>query len=216
VKHPDTASQTAAPTRDDAASLQPYLAATAVIDSDSPAIIAAANAIAGDAIDDDEIASRLFVWVRDCVQHSSDHRNPVVTCVASDVLRHRAGFCYAKSHLLAALLRARGIPAALCYQRLAEDQTGATFFLHGLVAIHLRRHGWYRVDPRGNKPGVAAEFCSPMERLAYVPSLPGERDIPERFSDALACVVDTLRRWPTADAVRAHLPDDPQATGPSR
>jgi hypothetical protein len=78
-----------------------------------------------------------------------------------------------------------------------------------LVAIHLRRHGWYRVDPRGNKPGVTSDFRPPLERLPFSPKLEGERDLPERYSDALACVVSTLRQWPTAEEVRANLPDQP-------
>jgi transglutaminase-like putative cysteine protease len=184
-----------------------FLRATDIIDSVHPTIIAAAAEIAGDATDDEEIARRCFIWVRDFVRHSSDHPNPVVTCAASDVLKHRAGFCYAKSHLLAALLRARGVPAALCYQRLAFDDTASSFFLHGLVAIHLKRHGWYRVDPRGDKPGVSSAFTPPLERLPYAPKLPGEMDVPGRFPDALACVVSTLRQWPTAAEVRANLPD---------
>jgi transglutaminase-like putative cysteine protease len=184
-----------------------YLQSTAVIDCADPAIVAAAAEIVGEAVDDEEVARRCFRWVRDFVRHSSDHQLSVVTCRASDVLRHRAGFCYAKSHLLVALLRARGIPAALCYQRLAFDSTGSAFFLHGLVAVYLHRHGWYRVDPRGDKPGVASDFCPPVERLPFTPKLKGERDITGRFPDALACVVSTLQQWPTAEAVRAHLPD---------
>lgn len=184
-----------------------FLEPTTIIDSTDPAIIAAADEIAGGARDEEEVARRCFLWVRDFVRHSSDHRVSVVTCTASDVLKHRVGFCYAKSHLLAALLRARGIPAALCYQRLAFDGTGSAFFLHGLVSIYLQRHGWYRVDPRGDKPGISSGFSPPVEWLPYTPKLKGEMDIPERFSDALACVVSTLHQWPTAEEVRAHLPD---------
>jgi len=184
-----------------------FLEPTAVIDSTHPAIVAAASEIAAGARDDEAVAQRCFTWVRDTVRHSSDHAISTVTCTASDVLRHRVGFCYAKSHLLAALLRARGIPAALCYQRLALDQTARQFFLHGLVALQLPRHGWYRVDPRGNKPGVIAEFTPPIETLPYTPSLPGEADLPERHADALGCVVSTLQRWRTAEEVRANLPD---------
>lgn len=184
-----------------------FLHPTAIIDSTHPAIVAAAAEIAGAAIDDEEIARRCFEWVRDSVRHSSDHPIPTVTCTASDVLRHRVGFCYAKSHLLAALLRARGIPAALCYQRLALDDTASSFCLHGLVAVHLQRHGWYRIDPRGDKPGISSGFTPPVERLPYPLNLPGERDVPGRFPDAMACVVATLRHYPTAAEVRAHLPD---------
>jgi len=184
-----------------------FLQSTDIIDCAHPTIVAAAAEIVGDATGDEEVARRCFLWVRDSVRHSSDHRISVVTCTASDVLKYRAGFCYAKSHLLAALLRARGIPAALCYQRLAFDNTASAFFLHGLVAVHLQRHGWYRVDPRGDKPGVSSDFSPPVERLPYAPKLNGEMDVPGRFPDALACVVSTLHQWPTAEAVRANLPD---------
>lgn len=187
--------------------MKEFLQPTDIIDSTHPSIVAQAAEIAGDATDDEVIAERCFKWVRDSVRHSSDYQLPVVTCTASDVLRHRAGFCYAKSHLLAALLRARGIPAALCYQRLAEDDTATNFFLHGLVAIHLRRHGWYRVDPRGDKPGISSGFNPPAEHLPYTPRLKGGMDVPGRFLDAMACVVTTLRQWPTAAEVRANLPD---------
>lgn len=197
----------AEPPDDFGATMQEYLRATPVIDCAAPAIIAAAASIAGDATDDETVARRCFLWVRDEVRHSSDCQITTVTCAASDVLRHRVGFCYAKSHLLAALLRAREIPAALCYQRLAEDEAGAKFFLHGLVAIHLQRHGWYRVDPRGGKPRERSGFNPPTEILPYAPRLEGEQDLPYRYADALGCVVETLQRWGTATEVRAHLPD---------
>ena len=187
--------------------MDPFLQPTAIINNTEPSIVAAAAEIAGQARDDEEVARRCFTWVRDAVRHSVDAQLPVVTCTASDVLKHRVGFCYAKSHLLAALLRARGIPAALCYQRLAHEGTGSGFFLHGLVAIHLTRHGWYRVDPRGNKPGIQSSFTPPVESLPYIPRLPGESDLPERFPDALVRVVAALRAWPTAAEVLAHLPD---------
>lgn len=70
------------------------------------------------------------------------------------MLRHRTGFCYAKSHLLAALLRANGIAAGLCYQRLSVNGGGTPYCLHGLNAVFLKDFGWYRVDARGNKPGI--------------------------------------------------------------
>ena len=87
------------------------------------------------------------------------------------------------------------------------DSTASGFFLHGLVAVHLKRHGWYRVDPRGDKPGVSSGFTPPVECLPYTPKLKGEMDIAERFSDAMACVVAALRLWPAAADVRANLPD---------
>ena len=184
-----------------------FLQPTSVIDSASATIVATAAEVAGDASTDEEVARRCFLWVRDYVRHSSDYRISVVTCSASEVLEHRAGFCYAKSHLLVALLRARGIPAALCYQRLSLDSAASTFCLHGLVAVHLQRHGWYRVDPRGDKPGITTDFCPPVERLAFTSRLPGEMDVAGRFSDALPCVVSALKGSRTSDEVSMNLPD---------
>lgn len=184
-----------------------FLQPTPVIDSASATVVGKAAEIAGDADTDEEVARRCFLWVRDDVRHSSDHRISIVTCSASEVLEHRTGFCYAKSHLLVALLRARGIPAALCYQRLSLDSTATTFCLHGLVAVHLQRHGWYRVDPRGDKPGITTDFCPPVERLAFTSRLPGEMDIDGLFPDALPGVVSALRRWRTSEEVSMNLPD---------
>jgi transglutaminase-like putative cysteine protease len=184
-----------------------FLQPASVVDSDEPTVAAAAAEIAGDAVSDEEVARRCFFWVRDQVRHSSDCRSPIVTCAASEVLRQRVGFCYAKSHLLAALLRACCIPAALCYQRLVFDETAKTYCLHGLVEVFLKRHGWYRIDPRGDKPGIQTDFCPPAEKLAFSLTQPGEMDVPGRFADALPAVVSTLQKWPTADEIAANLPD---------
>jgi transglutaminase-like putative cysteine protease len=159
-----------------------YLRPTHVIDSDAAPVVDLAAVLAGDASDDEVIARRCFLWVRDNVRHSSDGEIPTVTCSASEVLKHRVGFCFAKSHLLAALLRARGVPAALCYQRLALDERGNAFCLHGLVSVFLQRHGWYRIDPRGDKAGISTDFCPPTERLAFAPRVAGEMDIAARFA----------------------------------
>ena len=132
--------------------------------------------------------------------------NPV-TCKASDVLIHGTGYCYAKSHLLAALLRANAIPAGLCYKRLAFETDGQSYCLHGLNAIYLEQHGWYRVDARGNKPGVAAEFSPPSENLAFPVIGAAEKDFPEICAEPLPVVVQALTRNLTVEQVFENLPD---------
>lgn len=186
-----------------------FLAATEVIDCTHPEIVSLASMLTADNEDAEAIAKRCFEWVRDNIAHCMDVPSPYVTCKASDVLMRRSGFCYGKSHLLAALLRAKGIPAALSYQRLAEDSKGTKFFLHGLVSVNLPGHGWYRIDPRGHKPGIDSAFTPPVETLPYLPTLPGERDLPERHPDALPAVTEVLMAYPSNDLVRANLPDDP-------
>ncbi|MFH9298607.1 transglutaminase family protein [Streptomyces sp. NPDC017520] len=145
-----------------------YLAADEAIDHEHPRIAEAATRLALDADTTYTYARAAFEFVRDTIPHSADSGDPRVTWRASDVLAARTGICYAKSIALTALLRAGGIPAGLCYQRLA-GQDGATLVLHGLVALRLPgARGWARVDPRGNKPGVDAQFSLDEERLAWV------------------------------------------------
>ena len=140
--------------------------------------------------DDVAFARATFEWVRDRVGHSYDVADPRVTLTATEVLEHRVGLCYAKSHLLTALLRAEGVPAGLCYQRLVH---GAGHVLHGLVAIHLDG-AWHRQDPRGNNPEVDAQFSLGRERLAWqADTARGEVDYPQIFASPAPCVVAALR-----------------------
>ncbi|HNB44443.1 MAG TPA: transglutaminase family protein [Burkholderiaceae bacterium] len=185
----------------------PYLAPSPCIDFHAPNIQAQARALAGLAASRDDLIRRCFEFVRDEIRHSADFQLNPVTCRASDVLTHRTGYCYAKSHLLAALLRANGVPAGLCYQRLSLSGEGAPFFLHGLNAVQLDGGGWSGIDARGNKPGVDAQFCPPVERLAFPIQAPQERDLPEIWAEPLPVVVEALTRFSTYAAVYANLPD---------
>ncbi len=156
---------------------------------------------------DEAIAESCFIFVRDKISHSWDSQQNPVTCRASSVLEQGTGYCYAKSHLLAALLRANSIPAGLCYQRLTIDHDRPPFCLHGLVAVYLKDYGWYRIDPRGNKPGVEAAFCPPLEKLAFSTDLDGEADLPEIWSEPLTIVVETLKAGKNYLDVANNLPD---------
>jgi len=130
-----------------------------------------------------------------------------VACRASDVLQHKTGYCFAKSHLLAALLRANQIPAGFCYQRLSIDDRGAPYSLHGFNAIYLPEIGWYRVDARGNKEGVNAQFTPPIEKLAYKTQLPEEADFQLIFAAPLQIVIEALQAQTTWDDMLHNLPD---------
>lgn len=104
-------------------------------------------------------------------------------------------------------MRANEIPAGFCYQRLSIDENGPPYSLHGLNAVHLPGFGWYRVDPRGNKQGVDAQFSPPVERLAFRIVFPEERVFPQILSDPLPMVVNALRAQKTWDAMYRSLPD---------
>ncbi len=107
--------------------MDPFLQPSEFIDSDHPLVAAKAAALAEGAQDEDAIVRICFEFVRDAIQHSWDYQRNPVTCKASDVLSHETGYCYAKSHLLAALLRANKIPAGFCYQRLSVEAAGPPF-----------------------------------------------------------------------------------------
>lgn len=185
-----------------------YLAASRYIDFDHPLVSAKAAELASSTADKTEIARRCFEFVRDQIRHSWDFKQNPVTCRASDVLLHGTGYCYAKSHLLAALLRANAIPAGLCYQRLSVgNENGPPYCLHGLNAVYLDGFGWYRIDARGNKPGVAADFCPPTEALAFAIRPPHECDLPGIHAEPLAVVSSTLESSQDVAEVIANLPD---------
>jgi len=187
--------------------MQRFLAASTYIDFDAPEVRATARRLAENAASELDVVRACFEFVRDEIRHSSDFQLNPVTCKASDVLRHGTGYCYAKSHLLAALLRANGIPAGLCYQRLSVGTSGAPYCLHGLNAVYLKDFGWYRIDARGNKPGIDARFDPPVEHLAFAIREREERMLPEIWAEPLNVVVDALARYATWDQVLANLPD---------
>lgn len=73
--------------------------------------------------------------------------------------------------------------------------------------MFLSDHGWYRLDARGNKPGVDARFCPPVEALAFAIREAAERDLPEIRAEPLAVVTGVLERYTRYDEVLANLPD---------
>lgn len=199
--------QTVTNTRNADGSMDRFLKTTTIIDWQDDRVLALAGELRHDLSDDISIARASFEWVRDNIEHSIDFERCEVTCRSSDVLDVGTGFCYAKSHLLAAILRANRIPTGFCYQRVSITGDGPPFCLHGLNAVHLKEHGWYRVDPRGNRDGIDAQFTPPVEKLAFELSLNGEYNLPQILDAPLPCVVTALQTTPTAQQLHRHLPD---------
>jgi transglutaminase-like putative cysteine protease len=171
--------------------LADYLIEDEIINWRHPAVREQAGQLAQGAEDKVELSRRCFTFVRDRIAHSMDIGAEAVTCSASEVLLNGHGICYAKSHLLAALLRANGIPSGFSYQRLSDENGG--YCLHGFNSLYLPSHGWYRVDARGNKAGVDAQFIPPHEQLAFSHSAPGECDYGLNLAAPLPCVVRVLQ-----------------------
>ena len=168
-----------------------YLGVGDVIDFGDHSVSTLASRLRSGCTDDREFARGAFEYVRDAIHHSWDVQDPRVTLSATEVLRHGVGLCFAKSHLLTALLRCEGIPTGLCYQRLTDD--GQRPVLHGLIAMYLEG-AWHRQDPRGNKTGIDAQFSVENERLAWpVHTELGERDYPQVFVEPSNVVTTSLR-----------------------
>ncbi|GEJ57916.1 transglutaminase-like domain-containing protein [Anaeromyxobacter diazotrophicus] len=184
-------------------SADPFLRATAVFDHDHPRVAALARELGGG--DAEAVARRMFEWVRDRIPHTGDAGHDAVTCAASEVLATGTGFCYAKSHLLVALLRGAGVRAGVCYQRLSIGE--GRFLLHGLAAVELPTYGWYRADPRGNGFGIDAQFTPPREQLAHETRMPGEWDSRLVFPDPLPAVEGALRRCRGVRELSSAWPD---------
>jgi transglutaminase-like putative cysteine protease len=184
-----------------------YLKETDIIDFSDPDIRALALSLSKGCTSDLETAKKCFVYVRDKIRHTGDYQDAITTLKASEVLKHKTGWCYAKSHLLAALLRANGIPAGFSYQRLScSEYKKDIYCLHGLNAVYPKDFGWYRVDARGNKEGVQAEFEPPIEILAFDLEK-GEMNVEGVFEEPLASVVKALDTSRTYEEMINNFPD---------
>lgn len=187
--------------------MKPFLEATDIIDFTYPTVAAKARELSQGCSSDTEIAKRCFEFVRDEIRHTGDAGEGITTLCASEVLEQAQGWCYAKSHLLAALLRANGIPTALCYQRLScSEYVEGIYCLHGLNAVYLKEYGWYRIDARGNKEGVDAQFNPPYEKLAFELG-ENEYDLNERYTEPLPVVIEALKTRKNYSEMIGHFPD---------
>jgi len=118
--------------------------------------------------DDIQKAKTAYEFVRDEIPHSFDVKSGFITAKASDVLKYQTGICHAKANLLAALLRSQGIPTGFCFQRITlADNDSIGYAVHCYNAIYLNGR-WIKVDARGNKPGVNAQFSLEKPILAFL------------------------------------------------
>lgn len=188
--------------------IRDYLAATAILDWQGTEVESKSNQLTKYCRTDFEKAEVLFRWVRDEIPHSKDIESTLVTCTATEVLAAGTGICFAKSHLLAAMLRAQGIPAGFCYQVLAHDPPYNGMTLHGLNAVYLgAEHQWFRIDCRGNTGSCKAEFAQNPERLAFtMNSERGEFIYPEIFANPVEVVVKALQNHTDLETLWYNLP----------
>jgi len=152
-----------------------------------------------------------FEFVRDKISHSYDIQSTLVTCNASETLTNMEGICYAKSNLLAALLRSQGIPTGFCYQRLMFSNTPKDgYCIHALNAVFLKDlNKWIRLDARGNKKGIDAQFSIDEEKIAYtIQEEFDEIDYPIIYAKPHPKTISTLKKQTNAlEMCKYHLPE---------
>ena len=158
---------------------------------------------------DIEKAKAIFEWVRDHIPHTKDIAGDVVTCSAVDVLEMGTGICFAKSHLVAAMMRLEKIPCGFCYQLFENDIANDpnSMALHGLNAVYLESTSeWHRIDPRGNQDAIRGEFSTGDEILAF-PDMPFMDDC--IYAKPLDIIITGLQDASTIQSLWPKLPSIP-------
>lgn len=149
--------------------LNKYLEESKTIDFKNYEILELSKEIFKGIKNDVEKIEKGFLYVRDKINHSGDINSSRVTKTASEVLKYKEGICYAKSMLLAALLRSQNIPVGFCYQKLTlKDTPTSGYCIHALNAVYIKNiDRWIRIDARGNTNGINAQFNLEKEELAF-------------------------------------------------
>ena len=159
--------------------------------------------------DDIDYIERCFMFVRDEIPHSWDIGAEIVSKKASEVLANKTGVCWTKSCLLAALLRANGIPSGISYQLLtrADNDTSDGYIIHAFNTVYIEQlDKWIRLDARGNKENVNAQFSLDEEHLAYeTRSELGEIDYHNNQTDLDERLVNVLSKCNVVSEIRTDF-----------
>lgn len=189
--------------------IEKYLESSDIIDYTTKSISDLAEAIYAKSKNTIDYIKNAYEYVRDHISHSADAGEDLITRSASEVLAAGHGICFAKSHLLAALLRQKGVPCGFCYQKLVlDDETAPVLICHGLNGVYLEAYEkWIRLDARGNKEGVNAQFAIETEQLAF-PIRPewGEEDSFVVFAEPDAFIIKALQENQSRRKLWDNLP----------
>ncbi|MDE5565297.1 MAG: transglutaminase-like domain-containing protein [Oscillospiraceae bacterium] len=191
--------------------IREYLKNGVIIDYDNENIRKLSEILFKKAENELDYIKTVYEYIRDNIFHSADIHKDVLTCTASEVLKAGHGICFAKSHLLAALLRCKSIPAGFCYQKLILDDETAPFLVyHGLNGVYLKEYQkWIRLDARGNKQGVCAQFSTENEQLAFpIRAEKGEIDNFIVYPDPDVNVLKRLNKYSTRTELFDDLPTE--------
>ena len=188
-----------------------YLKKDDVVNYENVNIIQLVDSLWSNADSDVEYIKKAYEFVRDNISHSADINEDMLTCSASEVLAEGHGICFAKSHLLAALLRCKSIPTGFCYQKLIlDDETAPILIYHGLNGVYIKEYKmWIRLDARGNKEGVDAQFSLESEQLAFpIRAEKGEEDGVVIYPDPDIKILEKFKNNKTRTGLWDDLPTE--------
>ena len=150
----------------------PYLAPTAIVDSDHPEVRSFAELAVGESREPVEQAVKLYLAVRDGIRYDPyapfylpEHYR------ASYVIRRGRSFCIPKASLLCAAARACGIPCRLGFANVRNhlatkqllDFLGANIFVfHAFVELYLEGR-WVKATPAFNRELCVRHGVAPLE-----------------------------------------------------
>jgi len=211
---------------------QEFLRPGRFIDSDHPAIVARAAALADPAAGEAARAVALYYEVRDGIRY-----NPYLvdtapaSYLASATLAAGQGWCVTKALLLAALCRAAGIPARVGYadvrnhlstERLRQAMKTDVFYFHGYTSLYLEGR-WVKATPAFNielceKFGLRPlEFNGRDDSLYHAYDVAGNRhmeylrdrgDYPDLpFDELMATMREHYPGMMAGDAGRSPVPN---------
>ena len=190
--------------------IEEYIKEDEIIDYSNEMIVKLAEELYEQSGNESKYIRAAYEYVRDHISHSADINEDIITCSASEVLKAGHGICFAKSHLLAALLRYKSIPTGFCYQKLIlDDETAPVLIYHGLNGVYMKEYEkWIRLDARGNKEGVNAQFSINKEQLAFpVRTEKGEEDGFIIYPDPDVKIIEKLNNNKTRTELWYNLPD---------
>ena len=126
-----------------------YLEETESIDYSNPIILEKVDELQKNSLSQIDYIENAYKFVRDEIPHSWDIRSEIVSRRASEVLVNKTGICWTKSCLLAALLRANGVPSGISYQYLtrADEDASEGYIIHALNTVFISGlNKWIRLD----------------------------------------------------------------------
>ncbi|WP_407393723.1 transglutaminase family protein [Methanobrevibacter sp.] len=171
--------------------MEEYLIETPSIDYMNSHVQEKVQELKNQSTDDLDYIKRSYMFVRDEIPHSWDIGADIVSKTASETLINKTGICWAKSCLLAALLRANGIPSGISYQLLTiADDDSEGYIIHALNTAYIGNK-WIRLDARGNNDN--SQFSFDKDQLAFqVRSELGEIDYKNNDDDLDERLVNIL------------------------